>query len=409
MQVKCDGFWRPNRCPLHSTRKKTPNLNLRCTTPGIRQVVMRVSLDRSKNGRILEEGVKLVKNGEVEVETEKRNILSYPTHAFIGVDLATEGVTTEKRMKVREIAAIHFASGNVFHSYVDSEQDKNMSTKRESAHDESIKSDTVNCESINSVNCEIALPWEEVWSNFESWVDGEVEGKTVVLVAHNGVRFDFPIIIKRCEFEMNDSWYYLDSYLLANKLKSRGLIQGRLKLNTLRKSFGIESSRSSNRSVRDVIESGWVLRHLLTLEGTDPEKSIEQLISHETYYFQPLRTLITRSRNTINSSINAPLTSLDTSVTTSNKSTTKSNAFDVASKSSGGSHLASSIVPRSRSENIVSDDEDTAAKLADKIESLTLESDQTKEFSESHDEQILDEIMELLKAQGLPSFDEFEI
>eukprot|EP00210_Caulerpa_lentillifera_P005623 g5376.t1 len=217
----------------------------------------------------------------------KPSLPNHPSHVFIGFDMETNGISQEARLEVLELAAVSFSTGQVFHSLVNPGMDTMWSKGAQAVH-------LIPKEAVMN---DITRPWDSVWRDLRSWIDQEAGDKTVVLVAHNGVRFDFPILIEKAGSEVNDKWHILDTLLFANKLKSKGLIEGKLNLGALRDWFKVESSGASHRADCDVIDSGWILRKLLKLEGNNIRRRMTQIVKENASYSQPLRDLGTKSKN----------------------------------------------------------------------------------------------------------------
>ncbi|KAK0608081.1 hypothetical protein LWI29_025259 [Acer saccharum] len=77
-----------------------------------------------------------------------------------------------------------------------------------------------------------------------------------LFIAHNGRRFDVPILIKefyRCNMEIPTNWLFLDTLPLAREyMKLNGQPSSKLSLQALREYFEIPSMGSSHRAMSDV-------------------------------------------------------------------------------------------------------------------------------------------------------------
>ena len=152
-------------------------------------------------------------------------------YAFIGIDFETNGRTPVGRYQVLEIAAMNYASGSVFHSLINPGADIVWNKTAENIH--GISRQMVVNENV--------LEWDAVWEQFLKWVEEEANGNRVILVAHNGNDFDFPILMRRSKVLVNGEWYFLDTLMLARHLARRNHLTGKLDLETLRKTFSPSS------------------------------------------------------------------------------------------------------------------------------------------------------------------------
>lgn len=89
---------------------------------------------------------------------------------------------------------------------------------------------------------------------FIDFVEGRRKGdEEVILVAHNGRRFDVPFIMKECyecSMEIPSHWYFLDTIDLA-----KTMLKKRFGINSHYGLFVYHSSLSSRLSMRDIFIS----------------------------------------------------------------------------------------------------------------------------------------------------------
>lgn len=144
-------------------------------------------LDPNERQELCEEVTKLMAHPQLkkierpllpELRQEMGSFERHPFYAFFGIDLETNGLSREARLEVLEIAAASFDSGSVFHCLVNPGEDIEWCPRAQGAH--KIPKEAV----VNSVT----LPWEKIWTKLEAWIEDEAEGRTVVLVAHNGLK-----------------------------------------------------------------------------------------------------------------------------------------------------------------------------------------------------------------------------
>lgn len=74
----------------------------------------------------------------------------------------------------------------------------------------------------------LATPWSgvtyrELWPEYLAWVEQRCQGRTPVMLAHNGVGFDMQILEAHCQslgMEIPNHWLWVDSVVLARWLTS---------------------------------------------------------------------------------------------------------------------------------------------------------------------------------------------
>uniref|UniRef100_A0A1D1YU06 DNA polymerase III polC-type n=1 Tax=Anthurium amnicola TaxID=1678845 RepID=A0A1D1YU06_9ARAE len=94
----------------------------------------------------------------------------------------------------------------------------------------------------------------------------QIPGKPVILVAHNGRRFDVPFLVnefRRCAMEVPSDWLFLDTLYLARRLvKPDGTKLPSVSLNALREFFEIVLDGQAHRAMHDVMVLSLVLQHI---------------------------------------------------------------------------------------------------------------------------------------------------
>ena len=112
------------------------------------------------------------------------------------------------------------------------------------------------------VDLSTARPFAEVWHELEAWLDQNVQAdlRRVVWAAHNGHRFDFPIIdhhLKAIDFKWRSNWYRHDTLEQAWSLLSRSrAYSGRLKLGNL---YTLATGGSELVNAHDALEDAAAL------------------------------------------------------------------------------------------------------------------------------------------------------
>lgn len=156
-----------------------------------------------------------------------------PGFSIIGIDFETNGLGWSGkylRTEVLEIGAMHFASGSVFHSLINP-GDVEWNTEAEKVHQitESMAKD------------ENVLEWDSVWHEFLEWVARLAGDRQVILMAHNGIQYDFPIIFENTGGMIDRNWFFFDTLLYAKDMKARRLLPKgqKLALDELANKFGI--------------------------------------------------------------------------------------------------------------------------------------------------------------------------
>ncbi|KAJ7545207.1 hypothetical protein O6H91_09G110700 [Diphasiastrum complanatum] len=98
--------------------------------------------------------------------------------------------------------------------------------------------------------------WREVAIAILQFVEIRRKGGPVILVAHNGKRFDVPFIMKEfhdCSMEVPSWWYFVDSLSLAREvMKANGSKFTTLKLSSLHEYYGLPSQGRAHRAMADV-------------------------------------------------------------------------------------------------------------------------------------------------------------
>lgn len=208
-----------------------------------------------------------------------------PNHVVIGIDFETNGIHPPNRYQILEIGAMNYDSGRLFHSLVNPGEDVIGSKKAYEVH--GISLETV-------VNRHV-WKWERVWDSFLEWLKNEADGRKIVLAAHNGIPYDFEILLEKCgKNDIDPNWSFLDTYVLAKDLKSKGLLNGRAKLEDLAKELDVENQgqrvlqisfeiRSClgtyHHADTDIQNLGFVLKEMLKLDGHSP-KYIAEIVEH---------------------------------------------------------------------------------------------------------------------------------
>ncbi|EFJ29104.1 hypothetical protein SELMODRAFT_440920 [Selaginella moellendorffii] len=99
--------------------------------------------------------------------------------------------------------------------------------------------------------------WKEVGPSIIQFVESRRKGdEPVILVAHNGKRFDVPFLLKEfqsCGIQVPEWWLFLDSMPLAREAKKKfGYNWRSLKLSVLHEAYGLHSTERAHRAMADV-------------------------------------------------------------------------------------------------------------------------------------------------------------
>ncbi|KAJ3683652.1 hypothetical protein LUZ60_013879 [Juncus effusus] len=159
---------------------------------------------------------------------------------FLVLDLETTGFNRETH-RIIEVAIRDCSGGDnsTFESLVNP---KRFFTN---SHIHGITSRMVNRPNVPTLKELIPILLEFVKSR-------RIQGKPVVLIAHNGKSFDFPFLkiqMRICGFDIPNDWLFLDSLNLAKQCTN---IKGSRGLNALKEYYNIMSDGPAHRAMADV-------------------------------------------------------------------------------------------------------------------------------------------------------------
>lgn len=97
------------------------------------------------------------------------------------------------------------------------------------------------------------VPHREVWGEFVDVVERHSQGRTPVLVAHNGFLFDNPLVLLACwrdGVRVPDHWLTVDSLFVAKQLP-REAVGPSLRLQDLNVHFGLPAATAAHQAWED--------------------------------------------------------------------------------------------------------------------------------------------------------------
>lgn len=266
-KVTCEKLINPRTCKLRlvatnvegenqksQDRKFNAKLNLR-----------NVSVRTNGSNGITKSGLhehKAVLCYDVQNITE-RKVTDWPVVVIV-FDIETTGLSRQKE-RIIEIALrdLHGGQNSVFQTLV------NPGKFVKNAYIHGIRSNMVNRPDVPRFEELIPILLKYIKSR-------QRDGKQVILVAHNGRRFDVPFLIsefQRCSVEIPQDWLFLDTLYIARQLVNPdGSKLPSVSLDSLRQYYNIDLVGPAHRAMQDVMTLAHVLQKMtFQLKLTVPE------------------------------------------------------------------------------------------------------------------------------------------